>query len=50
MALLVEAILKQKCFLGKSLILSWFAFQVVFSFPCISQANEVQISYPGTLL
>ena len=50
MALLVEAILKQKCFLGKSLILSFFAIQVVFSFPCISQANEVQISYPGTLL
>ena len=50
MAVLVVAIFKQKRFLGKSLILSVFANQVVFSFPCISQANEVQISYPGTLL
>ena len=50
MTILVTALFKQKFFLGKSLILSFFEIQGLFSFPCTSLANEVQISYLGTLL
>ena len=50
MAILVAAIFKQKCFLGKSFILSLFSIQVAFSFHCITWAILVQILYPGTLL
>ena len=49
MALLVKGNSSNFVFLERSPILRLFAIWVAVSFPCISRAILVQISYPGTL-